>query len=169
MTIKAAMTLDTFHQVLGIAAPIVAIVGVVIALVQLHNQSRLRQFDTVMRLFTAFGEEEFIRHYRRVTTWKYDTYEVFKGSATEEDSISLMIVSVFYENMGLLYKRKLAPLELLDDLNSAPILTTWKKVKPIWLGLRTEYGQPQWVEYYEMLAEDMATRLAKLEAKESRK
>jgi hypothetical protein len=157
------MSLETLHQILDIAAPLVAIVGVIIALIQLHNQSRLRQFDTVMRLFLAFGEERFMQHYRRVTTWDYDTYDAFKKKATENDNVSLMIVSVFYENMGLLYKRKLAPLELLDDLNSAPIINSWKKVKPIWFGFRAEYKQPQWVEYYELLAEDMIKRLARSE------
>ena len=158
------MMLDTIQQILNILTPIIAIVGVVIALFEFHNQSRLRQFDTVMRLFTAFGEETFQQHYRRITIWEYDNYETFKMKGTENDHVSLMIVSIFYENMGLLYKRKLAPLELLDDLNSAPIINSWKMVKPIWFGLRAEYNQPQWVEYYEMLAEDMLKRIARLEA-----
>lgn len=163
------MIYEVLQQILDILTPIVAIVGVVLALLEFHNQSRLRQFDTVMRLFTAFGEETFQEHYRRVTTWEFDNYETFKKTAAEKDHVSLMIVSIFYENMGLLYKRKLAPLELLDDLNSAPIINSWKKVKPVWFGLRTEYDQPQWVEYYEMLAEDMIKRLAYLKAKKSRK
>lgn len=159
------MLFDTIHQILDIAAPIVAIIGVTIALTQLRGQNRLRQMDTVMRLFTSFGEETFQRHYRRVTTWKFDTYEAFKKKATEDDHVSLMIVSIFYENMGLLYKRKLAPLELLDDLNSGPIITSWRKVKPIWVGLRAEFEQPQWSEWFEMLSDAMAKRLARLESK----
>jgi len=159
------MSFDTIHQVLNIAAPIVAIVGVIIALIQLRGQNRLRQMDTVMRLFSSFGQESFLRHYDRVMNWKYDTYESFKKKATKEDNVSLMVVSVFFENMGTLYKRGLAPLELLDDLNSGPIISVWRKVKPIWMGLRVEYGQPQWVEWFELLSEDMANRLARLESK----
>jgi hypothetical protein len=159
------MYFDIIQQVLSIAAPLAIVVGGIIALLQLRSQNRLRQFDTVLRLFLSFGEESFLRHYRRVTTWEYDTYEDFKQNATEDDNVSLMVVSVFYENMGLLYKRGLAPLELLDDLNSAPIISSWRKVKPIWVGLRAEHGQPQWVEFYEMLADAMAERLARLERK----
>jgi hypothetical protein len=62
------MTLETIHQFLDLAAPSVAIIGVIIALNHWRCQSRLRQFDTVMRLFTAFGEQAFQQHYRRVTT-----------------------------------------------------------------------------------------------------
>jgi len=159
------MSFDVIQQALATAAPLAVIIAVIIALLQLRGQNRLRQFDTVMRLFTSFGQDSFIRHYRRVTTWKYDTYEAFKKKATEDDHVSLMVVSVFYENMGLLYKRRLAPLELLDDLNSAPIISSWQKVKPIWVGLRAEYGQPQWVEYYEMLSDAMVERLTRLEGK----
>ena len=159
------MSFDVIQKALATAAPLAVIIAVIIALLQLRGQNRLRQFDTVMRLFTSFGQDSFIRHYRRVTTWKYDTYEAFKKKATEDDHVSLMVVSVFYENMGLLYKRRLAPLELLDDLNSAPIISSWQKVKPIWVGLRAEYGQPQWVEYYEMLSDAMVERLTRLEGK----
>ena len=159
------MPFEIIQKALAIAAPLAIIIGVIIALLQLRGQNRLRQFDTVTQLFLTFGQESFLHHYRRVTTWNYDTYEEFQKDATENDHVSLMIVSVFYENMGLLFKRRLAPLELLDDLNSAPIISSWRKVKPIWVGLRAEYGQPQWVEFYEMLSDAMVKRLAQLEKK----
>src|SRR3989304_8123974 len=156
------LSFEVIQHALAIAAPLAIIVGVIIALLQLRGQNRLRQFDTVMRLFLTFGEESFLHHYRRVTKWKYDTYADFKKDANEDDQVSLMVVSVFYENMSLLYKRGLAPLELLDDLLSGPIVSAWQKLKPIWVGLREEYGQPQWVEYYEMLGDAMTERLARL-------
>jgi hypothetical protein len=159
------MSLETIQHILGIAAPIVGIVGVVIALIQLRNQNRLRQMDTVMHLFSSFGSETFLNHFERVMGWKFDTYESFKKKASDDDSVSLMVVSVFFENMGLLYKRKLASLELLDDLLSGPIISAWRKVKPIWVGRRVEFNQPQWAEWFEMLSEDMAKRLASLESK----
>ena len=157
------MFLSVLEQILSVAAPLAVVTGVIVALLQLRNQNRLRQFDAVMRLFGGFGQEAFLRHYRRVTTWPYETYEAFKKDSTEDDYLSLMIVSVFYENMGLLYKRGFAPLDLLDDLNSAPIVTSWRKVKPIWEGLRAEYRQPQWAEYHQMLSEAMIDRLARLD------
>jgi hypothetical protein len=163
------MLFDTIHRVLDIAAPIVAIVGVTIALFQLRSQNRLRQMDTVMRLFSSFGQESFLHHYGRVMNWKYDTYESFKKNATEDDNISLMVVSVFFENMGLLYKRGLAPLDLLDDLLSGPIISAWQKVRPLWAGRRVEYGQPQWSEWFELLSDAMVERLARLEKKKRNK
>ena len=154
------MSFDTVQQALTAAASIAVAVGVVIALLQLRGQSQLHQIDTVMRLFSSFGEETFLYHYRRVTSWPYETYEAFRASATKDDHVSLMVVSVFFENLGLLYRRKLAPIDLLDDLLSAPIVTTWRKVGPIWRGMREEYRQPQWVEWFELLNNAIEGRLA---------
>ncbi len=159
------MLFDTIHRILSKAAPLVAIFGVVIALIQLRGQNRLRQMDTVMRMYSTFGHDSFLHHHHRVMNWKHDTYEAFKKKGTEEDNVSLMAVSVFFENMGLLYKRGLAPLDLLDDLLSGPITSTWKKVKPLWVGLRAENSQPQWAEWFELLSEDMIKRLEQLENK----
>jgi len=157
------LTFETLQQILAVAAPLAITAGVIIALLQLRNQTRLRQIDTVMRLFLYFGEEAFMRHFRRVTSWKYTTYEAYRKKGSDDDYVSLLVVSVFFENVGLLYKRGLAPLDLIDDLASGPILLSWEKVGPIWVGLRAEYGQPQWSEWFEALHDAMVERLAKLE------
>ena len=160
------MSLDTMQQILAIAAPIAVTIGVIIALLQLRNQNRLRQIDTVMRLYSSFGQESFLRHFERVTSWSYDTYEAYRENSTPDDQISLMVVSVFFENMGLLLKRRLAPLELLDDLLSGPILLAWPKARPIWVGLRAQYNQPSWGEWFEFFHDAMVKRMAKLNRKQ---
>jgi hypothetical protein len=67
-----------------------------------------------------------------------------------------------FENMGLHYKRKLASLELLDDLLSGPLLSAWACTRPIWIGMRAHYAQPQRAEWFEFLNDAMVHRLAKL-------
>lgn len=153
------MSFESTQQALTAGASVAVTVGVAVALLQLRGQNKLRQIDLVMQLFASFGEESFIRHYQRVTSWPFESYAAFRESATEEDRISLMVVSVFFENMGLLYRRGLAPLDLLDDLLSAPVITTWKKVEPIWAGMRAEFNQPQWVEWFELLNNALRKRL----------
>ncbi len=154
------MELETIEHALAAAAPVAVLIGVIIALVQLRSQQHLREMDVVMRLYSTFGEEQFQRHYRRVTTWPYDSYEAYHAKGDPEDHISLMVVCVFFENMGLLLKRKFAPIELLDDLLSGPILEVWPKVRPIWVGLREEYDQPSWAEWCEFFYDAMLRRKA---------
>ena len=159
------MLLNTIRDILTVAAPLAITLGVFIAIFQLRNQSRLRQIDTVMRLFSSFGQETFLGHYLRVTTWNFDSYKTFQEKATEEDRISLMVVTSFFESMGLLYKRNLATLDLLDDLLSGPLLAAWASTRPIWIGMRAHYDQAQWAEWFEFLHDAMVHRLVKLEGK----
>jgi hypothetical protein len=161
-TLESSMPLDSIQKVLSIASSCALIGGVIIALVQLGAQQRVKQMDVVMRLYQSFGEEGFVRHFSRVSSWKYKTYSEFKEQSTPDDFVSLMVVSVFFENMGLLLRRKYASIELLDDLLSGPVLDTWPKVSPVWAGLRGEFHHPAWAEWFEYFHDAMADRMAKL-------
>ncbi|HEY2165471.1 MAG TPA: hypothetical protein VGH04_15850 [Gemmatimonadaceae bacterium] len=154
--------IDTFLHVLSAAASIALISGVIIAIMQLRHQARIRQEDVAMRLYATFGEESFVRHYQRVSRWGYATYADYRDKGTADDATSLMVVSVFFESMGLLLKRGLAPIDLLDDLLSGPVLEAWPKVRPIWVGLREDHNQPSWAEWFEFLHDEMARRMAQL-------
>ena len=159
------MSFETFQQILAVAAPLAITVGVIVALHNLRNQYRLRQIDTVMRLYSHFGDDTFVRHFNRVTNWDYETYEAYREKGSEDDYISLTVVTVFFETMGLLLKRRLAPIDLIDDLVSGPILLAWPKAQPIWVGFRAQYGVPAAAEWFEYLHHAMVERLAKLERK----
>ena len=161
------MTIDTLQRVISMAASLALITGVIIALIQLRNQQHLRELEIVMRLYATFGEEQFLRHYRRVASWQNETYAAFRQRNDPEDYISLMVVSVFFENMGLLLKRKFARITLLDDLLSGPVLEIWPKVQPVWAGLRAEYNQPSWSEWFEFFHDAMVRRMAKLNQSKS--
>ncbi len=156
------MALDSIQKILSIATPLAVLVGVIIALLQLRHQQRLRQMEIVMRLYFRFGEESFLRHYRRVSAWKYKTYAAFRKKNSPDDFTSLLVVGVFFENMGLLLKRGLAPIDLLDDLLSGPILEAWPKTRPIWDGLRKEHNHPAWAEWFEYFHDAMAKRMVEL-------
>ena len=163
------MSFETFQQILAVAAPLAITLGVIVALLNLRNQYRLRQIDTVMRLYSHFGEDTFVRHFNRVTNWNYETYEAYLKKRTEDDYISLTVVTVFFEGMGLLLKRKLAPIDLIDDLLSGPILLAWPKARPIWVGFRSQYAVPAAAEWFEFLHHAMVERLAKLERKQRKR
>jgi hypothetical protein len=154
--------LDTIQRILSTVASLALITGVVIALLQLRTVHRIRQEELAMRLYATFGEENFVRHFQRVARWDFRTYAEYRERSSADDSTSLMVVSVFFESMGLLLKRELAPIELLDDLLSGPVLQAWPKVRPIWIGLREENNQPSWAEWFEYLHDEMARRMAML-------
>jgi hypothetical protein len=156
------MNISTLKDILAVLAPIAVIVGVIIALIQLRNQSRLRQFDTVMHVYSTFGDEAFQRHFQRVLSWQYTTSQQFEKEAKPEDLVSMWVVAVLFENIGLLYKRKLVPLNLLDDLLSGPLIRAWERSEPIAIGMRVDLNLPQMWEWFELLYKEMRDRMERL-------
>jgi hypothetical protein len=157
------MTLADVRDLLTLAGPIALIVGVAVALFQLRDLRRLRQMEVVMRLFDRFDDDSFQRHFQRLSRWTYRDFADFERRAKAEDWITLYSVGAYFENMGLLYKRKLARIELLDDIMSGPLTASWRKTAPIWTGARRKYQQPMLAEWFELLATDMEKRLARLQ------
>lgn len=76
-----------------------------------------------------------------MAAWRYDSYEAYRQKNDPDDHFSLLVVSVFFENMGLLLRRTFAPITLLDDLLSGPILAIRPRVKPVRDGLRKEHNR----------------------------
>jgi len=156
------MNISSLKDFLAILSPVAVIVGVLLALIQLRTQSRLRQFDTVMRVYSTFGDESFQRHFQRVLSWKFTTSQQFERKAKPEDQVSMWVVAVLFENIGLLYKRKLVPLDLLDDLLSGPLTRAWERSEPAAIGMRLDLNLPQMWEWFELLYKAMRGRLERL-------
>jgi hypothetical protein len=124
--------------------------------------------EVVMQLFDRFDDESFQRLFQRLVRWTYPDLETFERKAKDDDWVTLYSISAYFENMGLLYKRKLAPIELLDDIMSGPITIGWEKVGPLWLEYRRKYERPMMAEWFELLATDIEKRIARLEGRRPR-
>ncbi len=94
--------------------------------------------------------------------WEYKSFQDFDSRAAPEDYVAWFVVSVFFENMGLLLKRGLAKIDLLDDLLSGPTIQSWEKTEPIAVGYRKKNDKPQIDEWYEYLYKAMKKRLIEL-------
>lgn len=159
------MTLSEARDLLSLAAPIALILGVAVALFQLRDLRRMRQMEVVIRLFDRFEEESFQNHFQRLLRWTYRDFADFERRAKQEDRTTLNTVGVFFEKMGLLYERKLAPIGLLDDMLSGPLTSSWRKTAAIWTGYRRKYQQPMLAEWFELLATDMEKRMARIDSR----
>ena len=72
-------------------------------------------------------------------------------------------VGVFFEGIGVLVKRKLVNMDLVDDLLSSDIVSTWEKMKPLAEGIRKRFAHPQALEWFEYLCNEMKKREQKLQ------
>ncbi len=152
----------TLTDLAAIVSAVAVLLGVGVASFQLRNFVQLRQIDLVIRLYSKFGEAEYQRAYSRALSWQFKDFEDWDHHASAEDQAVLYTVCLFFEDMGLLLKRKLAKIDLLDDLLSTAILETWEKLEFIIQGERKKRSRPQFWEWFEYLYKAMKERDAQV-------
>ena len=142
----------------------IASAGVFIAAVyyilQIRHQTKLRQTDLIMRLYSRFGSEGFQKTFdkvRRREALSFHDYEEKYGWA------EWIAVGTFFEGIGVLLYRKLIDIGLVDDLFTAPIKMSWDKMKDTLIEARKELGQPTIFEWFEYLYGEMQKREQKLQ------
>ncbi len=135
-------------------------VAAIYYVLQIRHQTKLRQTDIVMRLYTTFGSTEFQKVYQKMIGLEFEDYVNYvKRYATNAEVLAASYsVGVFFEGIGVLVKRKLISMDLVDDLFTIPILDAWKKMKPLVEGRREQLKRPQTLEWFEYLYKEMQKR-----------
>jgi hypothetical protein len=146
-------------SVSAIVAAVGVLIGVVYYIMEMRHQTKIRQTELVMGLYSQFSSLEFQKIWGEIQKREakdYDDYRHKYGTA------ELNSVSVFFEGIGILLKRKLIGIELVDDMFTSPIKRTWEKVKDITLEARKVRDEPEIFEWFEYLYNEMKNREQKL-------
>ena len=139
---------------------------------QVRHQTRVRQTDLIMRLYSTIVTREFVEN--DVSIFKQEVndlegfmhkYGSFPKFMESPDYVPYMMDSEFFEGVGILLRRKLIDIELVDDLFSSPIITIWEKTLPITKALREYFKRPQLAEWFEYLYDEMKKREQQLQSK----
>jgi hypothetical protein len=72
-------------------------------------------------------------------------------------------INLFFEGLGILVKRKLINMDMVDDLASTDIICIWERHRPAIEGAREYLRRPQIYEYFEYLYDEMKKREQKLQ------
>jgi hypothetical protein len=137
---------------------------------QIRHQTKMRQTDLIMRLYSTLGSKEFVENDPKIFNQEFKDFEGFMhkyGSFSKfmesPDYAPFMMDSMFFEGVGILLHRKLVDIELVDDLFSSPIITIWEKMLPMTKALREYFNRPQMGEWFEYLYDEMKKREQKLQ------
>ena len=154
MTVRVLRLVDI--QTVSIA---IASAGVFAAAVyyifQIRNQTKTRQTDLVMKLYSQFNSLEFQKTWQEVRKREAkDHYDYEKKYGWTE----FTAVGMFFEGIGILLKRRLIDIELVDDMFTSPIKWTWEKMENIILEARKVTNQPEILEWFEYLYNEMKKR-----------
>jgi hypothetical protein len=146
----------------AIVAAIGVIIGVALTYSEVRNLVKQRQTDLVMRLYSTFGSIEFQEARENVMSREFkdvDDYQKKYGVKEVGE------VGVFFEGIGVLLKRKLIDISLVDDLFSGAIKSIWEKNKPFVEAWRKRVNRPQYAEWFEYLYNEMQKREHQLASK----
>ena len=143
------------YEISAVVAAVGVLVGVVYYILDMRNQTRTRQTDLVMRLYSHYGSEEFqnaVDRFRRRNVKSINDYEEKYGLA------DFIVVGTFFEGIGILLYRKLIDIDLVDDLFTAPTKGSWNEMKDSIIEFRKKYDMPTGFEWFEYLANELEKR-----------
>ena len=121
----------------------IASAGVFVAAIyyifQIRHQTRVRQTDVIMRMYSTFNSKEFQEAFTKIVSLEFKDYNDFvkKYGLPPSESpvhVAIMMVCTFFNGVGILLYRRLVDISLVDDLFRDPITMTWEKTKPIMIG-----------------------------------
>ena len=131
------------------------LVGVVFAVLQLRDLVKTRQTDLILRLYAAFNSKEFLRTWEEVRKREAENLAEYEKKYGWTEA---MEVGMFFEGIGVLLKRRLINIDLVDDLFTGPIKITWEKLEDLTKDARKQHGAPTLFEWFEYLYNEMKKR-----------
>jgi hypothetical protein len=147
------------YEISAVVAAVGVLIGLVYYILDMRNQSRIRQTDLVMRLYSIFGSKECMEaHHQLMTIEANNINEFMKKYSGLPERLSFGTVCAFYEGIGVLLHRRLIDISLVDDLFSTSILQTWEKIEHLVKDLREHQKRPQIWEWFEYLYNEMKKR-----------
>ena len=129
--------------------------GVIYYILEIRHQTKIRQMDLLMRLFSTFDSNEFQEEYIKFLDLKITDYDEYVKTYGLK---GLFKIFPFFEALGIILNRRMVSLDLVEQMYSQSIQIMWEKSKPIQEGLRKKYNQPKWGEWFDYLYDEVKKR-----------
>lgn len=153
---------------------VIASAGVLVAAVyyilQIRHQNRMRQTDTLMRLYSTWGSKEYRDSMTRVYNLEFEDYQDFirKYGPWQKDAPlmrAIWNISDFFEVMGILVHRKLSDIGLIADM--FPVVLAWEILGTIQKERRKVLNMPTLFKWFEYLYNEIEKREQELQQSEA--
>jgi len=148
-------------QTLSIAVATVSVVaGVMYYSFQLRNQSKTRQTDLLVRLYSVTNGKDWLEAWEKVIDREVMDHSDYKK---KYGFVEFNEVYSFFLLLGVLLRRRLVDIDLVHDIFQGQIKVLWEKVKPIIEGGRKRFNDPSLGKGFEYLYDEMKKREQRLQ------
>ena len=135
-------------------------IGVVYYILEMRHQSKVRQTDLVMRLYSTFGSKEFQDAWTRIESIEFKNYDEYVKKCGLGDYAQC---ATFFEGIGVLLQKKLIDIKLVDALFSVPLKLMYEGMKPIIEGNRKQFHDQRVFGNFEYLYDEINKREQQLQ------
>ena len=143
------LTSQNIQQVIPILSLVLPFIIAIYTLsyytLMLRSQSKTRRAQLFMQIYSRFNEERFwetnFQMRKNLDLWEAEAILDTKYLTLDtKNQAQFNALASFYEGIGVLVKREIIDLELVNDLMASSILTSWESMKPIILRMRENAG-----------------------------
>jgi hypothetical protein len=147
-------------EISAIIAAAGVMIGVVYYILEMRHQSKVRQTDLVMRLYSTFGSKEFQDAWTRIESIEFKNYDEYVKKCGMGDYVQC---ATFFEGIGVLLQKKLIDIKLVDALFSIPLKLMYEGMKPIIEGNRKQFHDQRVFGNFEYLYDEINKREQQLQ------
>jgi hypothetical protein len=128
---------------------------------QIRHQTRLRQTELVSSLYSTVKTREYMEAWEKFKTTEIakDLHEYRK----KHGLVELNMVLTLYDQVGVLLRRKLIDVGLVQDFFGPTVIDIWEKLKPLFKNEEEQTGKPHVYQAIEYLYSEMKKREQKLQ------
>ena len=132
------------------------VAGIVYYAFQVRHQTRLRQTDLVMRLYSTYDSLEFLEAWNTIFFTEDGDYDSFLKKLGGKRHLA-SFVCMFYDEVGVLLHKGLIDIDLVDELFGDAVPLMWEKLKNFIEEARRRY-RPGAYLHFEYLYNEMKKR-----------
>ncbi len=130
------------------AGTIAVILGVGVGVRELRHFAKVREAEVLRTISSRSSSREFMEGFLLLTRMTYKNYDEVEGKP-EELALFQWLDSL--EEMGILVKRGIVPIDVVDDFWHGAVRLIWAKTEPIVKSYREKYKHPEFAEWAEYL------------------
>jgi hypothetical protein len=154
------VTIENLLNILPVASLVV--IGTYYSL-QIRTQNKTRQAQLFMQLYDRFTSTRFHRQGNAIRfQWEWSDFDDFIEKYGPENNLEawadMLTVFTVFEGMGLLVKKKLVDVNMVDELMLGLITRTWESFENLIPEYRERFNWPQAGRSFEYLYNEMKRR-----------
>jgi hypothetical protein len=150
----------------AIVAAAGVLIGVVYYILDMRHQTRVRDTELIMNLYSFFDDRQFQSDVEMVMNCEFKDYDDFVrrygplfGRKNRELQAAITTFLNHFDLLGTLLRRKLADTDLLAEMVGGG--TFWEKVRPLMEGYRKQINEPTFFADFEYYYNQMKKRRQK--------